>query len=276
MAQNGGAEMAVKLVTREKIAETSSKGNQEKWRDSNLWYKLDQFGYESLAETFTSLLLEHSNIERDTPFTFVRYEMTQLNVRNTIRTGCVSRHFLQNSQSIVTVAHLLKHHYGIPLKYLFDKIPSYKRRIAFLADACKDITGLEFFPQYLTILFEIDGLILNDDRHLNNIAVLEQDGKFDYCPIFDQGAGLLSNTQIFRMDVVPKALISSVRARPFDMTFNHQVNSVRNLYGRQLELPKFTRKQLYEILEPLLEYYPERDRGIIADRVIETVMARQK
>ena len=268
--------MAVKLVTREKIAETSSKGNQEKWRDDNVWYKLDQFGYESLTETFTSLLLEHSNIEKDTPFSFVRYEMAQVNVKNTIRTGCISHHFLDEGQSIVTVAHLLKHHYGVPLNHLFEKIPSCKGRLAFLADACKEITGLEFFPQYLTVLFEIDALILNDGRHLNNIAVIEQDGKFDYCPIFYQGAGLLSNTQIFRMDVVPKDLISSVRARTFDITFNHQVNSIRNLYGRQLELPKFTRKQLYEMLEPLLEYYPERDRGIIADRVIETVIVRQK
>ena len=40
--------MTVQLVTNEKIAETSSKGNQEKWFDgtSGLWYKLDRFGYE--------------------------------------------------------------------------------------------------------------------------------------------------------------------------------------------------------------------------------------
>ena len=41
--------MTVKLVTDEKIAETSSKGNQEKWLEDNRWYKLDQFGYEALA-----------------------------------------------------------------------------------------------------------------------------------------------------------------------------------------------------------------------------------
>ena len=37
--------MSIKLVTNERIAETSSKGNQEKWRDpeTNRWYKLDQF-----------------------------------------------------------------------------------------------------------------------------------------------------------------------------------------------------------------------------------------
>ena len=53
--------MTVQLVSDQKIAETSSKGNQEKWQDGNIWYKLDQFGYEALAEVFTSQLLEYSN-----------------------------------------------------------------------------------------------------------------------------------------------------------------------------------------------------------------------
>ncbi len=45
--------MTIKLYTDDKIAETSSKGNQEKWEDSGIWYKVDQFGYEALAEAFT-------------------------------------------------------------------------------------------------------------------------------------------------------------------------------------------------------------------------------
>ena len=79
--------MTVKLVTDDKIAETSSKGNQEKWLENNRWYKLDQFGYEALAETFTSLFLEQSNIESDTPFHFTRYRMEKLNVHGRDRTG---------------------------------------------------------------------------------------------------------------------------------------------------------------------------------------------
>ena len=57
--------MTIKLVTNQKIAETSSKGNQEKWFDekSNRWYKLDLFGYEALAETVVSALLKKSNVE---------------------------------------------------------------------------------------------------------------------------------------------------------------------------------------------------------------------
>ena len=59
--------MTVCFVTNEKIAETSSKGNQEKWfnKDTNKWYKLDQFGYEALAETLISKLLMRSNIEKE-------------------------------------------------------------------------------------------------------------------------------------------------------------------------------------------------------------------
>ena len=75
MAHCVGNQMTVHLVSDKKIAETSSKGNQEKWRDGGLWYKLDQFGYEALAEVFTSQLLECSNIETAFPFTFVRYRM---------------------------------------------------------------------------------------------------------------------------------------------------------------------------------------------------------
>ena len=52
--------MKIQLVTNEKIAETSSKGNQEKWFDSTLnkWYKVDQFGYEALSESVVSKILE--------------------------------------------------------------------------------------------------------------------------------------------------------------------------------------------------------------------------
>lgn len=267
--------MTVRLVTDEKAAETASKGNQEKWLDGGRWYKLDQFGYEALAETFTSMLLEDSNLETEVPFRFTRYQMERLKVHSRERTGCSSENFLQPGQSIVTLAHLFKQHLGGPLKYTLERLPSDKRRIAYLGDATADITGLKAFPQYLTLLFEIDALILNDDRHLNNIAVIAQEGGFDYCPIFDQGAGLLSNTQVSRMDIAPKALISTLRARPFNTTFNRQVKTIQSLYGKQLYIRKFSRDKLTEMLQPLLFYYPDRDRGIISDRVCEIVLSRQ-
>ncbi len=270
--------MTVKLVTNEKVAETSSKGNQEKWfdKETDKWYKLDQFGYEALTETVISKLLEKSNIEFEMPFSFARYEMERLNVHGRDRTGCSSKNFLKDGQSIITLSHLFSRHLGMSLKEKLERLPSDKKRIEYLATATAEYTGLKQFPQYLTLLFEIDALFLNDDRHLNNIAVIEEKGKFDYCPIFDNGAGLLSNTQFSPMDIDPKGLIKGVVARPFNTSFTRQINTARSLYGVSLKMPKLTRKEIIELLIPMLEYYAERDRGIISDRVIECILARQK
>lgn len=268
----------IKLVTDEKIAETSSKGNQEKWFDAetNQWYKLDQFGYEALSETLISILLEKSNIEKDTPFTFVRYDPVRVVVHNRERTGCVSDNFLKEGQSVITINHLLSRVLGYSLKDKLLSLTSDKKRIAYLVEATKDCAGLDYFGEYLTLLFEIDSLFLNDDRHLNNIAVIKYGDKYDYCPIFDNGAGLLSDTRFSPMDIDPKALISSLRARPFNMSFTRQMNTARSLYGKQLSTSILKSEDIMEYLCTILEFYPQMDRAIIADRVVKCVLARQK
>lgn len=270
--------MELHFVTDDKIAETSSKGNQEKWYDAetNRWYKLDQFGYEALSECAVSAMLEYSNIEADTPFTFVRYDMESINAHGRRRTGCSSPNFLSAGQSIVTLSHLLNRVLDAPLKEKLDRLSGDKKRIQYLAEQTAEYTGLEYFPEYLTLIFEVDSLFLNDDRHLNNIAVIEKNGKYNYCPIFDNGAALLSNTQLSQMDIMPKALMSVLKARLFNTTFTRQMKSAEALFGRQLRIPQFSRVQIRQIIAPMLEYYAERDRGIIADRVAECVISRQK
>lgn len=276
MDRNGEFCMTVKLYSDDKIAETSSKGNQEKWLDSNRWYKLDQFGYEALAETLISKLLEMSNIQTDTEFQFVHYQMEKLYVHGRERTGCSSENFLKQNHSIITLSHLFRREFSEPLKKQLGKLSSDKKRIAYLANTTAELTGLKKFPQYLTLLFEIDSLFLNDDRHLNNIAVIDCGDHFDYCPIFDNGAGLLSNTMIAPMDIEPKALIRSAKARPFNTTFNRQAGTACNLYGKQLEIPQFSKSQIQKLVEPLLLYYPERDRGIVFDRISTCIQIRQR
>ncbi len=276
MDSNGGCAMTVRLVSDQKIAETSSKGNQEKWLEDGRWYKLDQFGYEALAEVFTSLLLSYSNIETDTPFSFTRYRMERLHVHGRDRTGCSSENFLRPGESLITLSHLLRQYLGSPLPETLARLSSNRKRMAYLADATSEITGLREFPQYLTMLFEIDALVLNDDRHLNNIAVLSQNGTFRYCPIFDQGAGLLSNVMYAPMDIIPQSLITSVKAKPFQTTFNRQIKAMQALFGSQLHIPQFARSGLREMVESLLSYYPARDRELIADRVCEVILTRQK
>ena len=79
--------MSIKLTTGDRIAETSSKGNQEKWLESGRWYKLDLFGYEGLAETVISTLLRQTNVEA-LGFRYVPYRMERLEVHRRVRNGC--------------------------------------------------------------------------------------------------------------------------------------------------------------------------------------------
>jgi len=264
----------IKLYSDDKIAETSSKGNQEKWQDNGRWYKLDQFGYEGLAEVTVSNLLKLSSIEHNTPFKFVRYSPEIINAHGIDRTGCSSKNFLKKGQSIVTLSHLFRS-YGMPLTESLSRLTSDKRRIAFIAEKTAELTGLDMFPQYLTLIFETDALFLNNDRHLNNIAVLECNGKYDYCPIFDNGAALLSNMMDYPMNIDPEALIKSVHARPLNTTFNRQMIHAVRLYGIQLDIMRITTSDIRKAISDSLEFYPDRDRGIITDRVMTTIEMRQ-
>ena len=86
-----------------------------------------------------------------------------------------------------------------------------------------------------SILGFTDMLFGNEDRHLNNIAVLRRDEGFDYCPLFDFGAGLLSNTRDYPLDIEPRAHLWLLRALPLGTTFGRHVQAAQTVYGPQLE-----------------------------------------
>jgi len=76
--------------------------------------------------------------------------------------------------------------------------------------------------------------------------------------------------------IVENPVLRVGKARPFHTTFNRQLHTVQALYGKQLRIPRFTRDELMQDLRPLLEYYASRDCGLIADRVCDTIIMRQK
>lgn len=127
---------------------------------------------------------------------------------------------------------------------------------------------------HIVIIHSALAVDVSPARHLNNIAVIEQGGRYGYCPIFDNDAGLLSNTQLSQMDIDPKALVAVLRARPFNTTFTRQMNAARSLAGKQLLLPKMSAADIWKAVQPMLEYYPARDRGIIS--VTTCILNRQK
>lgn len=262
----------MKLLSGDRISLTSSLGDQEKWRtEDGQWVKLDHFGYESLAEYLASRLIDKVIPEDMKGLKIVRYDMTTCEYHGIIRTGAVSRDFKKDNESIVTVSRLLKKVTGDDLGRVFGGMKNDRERISFIAESVKSVTGLNDFPRYMALLFEIDGLILNDDRHLNNIAVIEEGGRFSLCPVFDNGAAFMSNQMYKRMDIDPKYLAGRCSARPLNISYRRQVKIVRELYGSQIREYSVDEEYVRTAIAPALEYYPERDRDIILSRVLASL-----
>lgn len=257
--------MPVRLTTGNRIAETSSKGNQEKWMENGCWYKLDLFGYEGLAETVTSQLLQQTNID-ELGFRYVTYRMERMEAHRRMRNGCSSPNFLMSGESILTLADLFRKGIGPQWQKIASRQPNLSAKVRWMVEQTVSLTGLQRFGDYMTLLFEVDMLFGNEDRHLNNIAVLRRGEMFDYCPIFDFGAGLLSNIRDYPMEVDPGALIKNLRAQPLNTTFARQVRAAQSVYGSQLK-NFFSMADVTAVLEEPLQFYSERDRAYIGDRV---------
>jgi hypothetical protein len=138
--------------------------------------------------------------------------------------------------------------------------------VAWIAEQVARLTGLERFGAYLTLLFEVDMLFCNEDRHLNNIAVLRRGEGFEYCPVFDFGAGLLSNTRDYPMNLDPKSMVSTIRALPTDCIFTRQVHAAQECFGPQLRCD-FTAEDVKDALDEPLSFYARRDVPYTRKRV---------
>ena len=138
--------MSIRLTTGSRIAETSSKGNQEKWLADGRWYKLDLFGYEGLAEAVTSALLAQTNTGA-LGFRYVTYRMERLEVHGHTRNGCSSANFLRQGEAILTLAELLRKGVGPDWQTTVNRLPNLQSRLAWLVEQVERLTGLYSHPQ---------------------------------------------------------------------------------------------------------------------------------
>jgi len=240
----------------------SSKGNQLKWRDGDTWYKADYTGYEGLAEYVISHLITNSSLTSDE---YVLYTLEQISYKTNVYNGVKSRNFLKDDWQIITLERLFKNVYGRSLNSMIYRTQSIDDRLRLLVSETIRITGLRDFGIYMSRMLTIDSFFLNEDRHTHNIAVLVNDRQeYDYCPIFDQGAALLSDTTMdYPMTGEIYTMIDSVRPKTFCDDFIEQVDVAERLYGRNIEF-RFTNKDVDDILGKVPE-------GMYSSEVIERV-----
>ena len=100
---------------------------------------------------------------------------------------------------------------------------------------------------------------LNEDRHTHNIAVLMNGkGDYAYCPIFDNGAGLLADTTMdYPLSGDVYALMDRVQSKTISSEFNEQLakNDVTELLEKAEEYPEEIRNRVEMIIFAQMRKY---------------------
>lgn len=233
----------------------SSKGNQLKWENEGLWYKADYTGYEGLAEYIISHLLQKSTLKKEE---FVLYDLEEIKYKTKVYTGVKSNSFLEGGWQLITLERLFDNFFGKSLYKSIYAICDHEKRLQFLVGQVERITGLKQFGMYLNKLLTIDAVFLNEDRHTHNIAVLmNEKGEFAYCPIFDNGAGLLSDiTMDYPLKEDLYELMQESKAKTICEDYVEQLDISEELYGGNIKF-SFTEKDVEELLKPVTEYSEE-------------------
>lgn len=232
----------------------SSKGNQLKWEKDGYWYKADYAGYEGLSEYIVSALLEFSNLNTEE---YVSYQTEEMRYKQGQYFGCKSRNFLPEGWKLITMERLFQAMYGKSLHQSIYSIRDYTERVEFFVEHTIRVTGLKDFGNYLCKLLTLDAFFLNEDRHTHNIAVLlDESGRYHYCPVFDNGAALLSDTTLdYPLTGTVNKMIPQAEAKTICGNFDEQLDTMESLYGRPICF-RFG----YEDVEKLLSeepFYPK-------------------
>ena len=87
-------------------------------------------------------------------------------------------------------------------------------RIEHTIQFIKDLAGIDI-TDYLRKTFTLDMITLNEDRHFNNLGLLEKDSHFRQVPIFDNGNSLLTTNVSVNWHFPVEDNVKRVIARPF-------------------------------------------------------------
>lgn len=175
-------------ISDEYLVRTSgtSDGTQDKYFKDDYWFKLDRYGGEGIAETVASSILRESGLA---PKLFVEYKPCLINGKS----GCYSKNFLSEEESFITLYRLYKNVTGRDLATVCSKM-DYDDAIEYVISFIKEQTNLDIH-EYLANTFCLDMLILNEDRHFNNLGIIYDETNFKIAPIFDNGKSFLIGNQ---------------------------------------------------------------------------------
>lgn len=189
------------------MQEGTSEGTQIKYKKDGYWYKKDSRGNEGLTEYLVSELMRYTSLKDEE---YIKYENGTINGTS----GCRSKNFLKKGQELITLYRLYYNETGKNLAAVLNGMELMEERIEYVIDFVKQSCKIDI-RDYLKKVLTLDMLVLNEDRHLNNLAIIMEDESFYPAPIFDNGVSLLTTNQSVNWNFPMEENVKRVTARPF-------------------------------------------------------------
>ena len=186
----------------------TSEGTQVKYYKNGYWYKEDSYGGEANSEYLVSGLLTFSDLKEKE---YVLYELGEINGK----AACRSKNFLSEGEEFITLYRYYELTTGKKINEDILKYETPQARADFVLNffekACSiDLTG------YFSKIFTLDYIILNEDRHFNNLGIVyTNEGIYKQAPIFDNGKSLLVGNPSINKRLPIEENVKRVVARPF-------------------------------------------------------------
>lgn len=200
----------------------TSEGTQIKYYKDGFWYKKDSRGKEGLTEYLVSKLLTFSDLQKDE---YILYEQGEINGIS----GCRSKNFLGKEDELITFYRLYQNQFGKDLSKVIAQMETMEERIEYVIRFIKESCKLDV-REYLAKIIQLDALVLNEDRHLNNLALIYREDHFICAPIFDNGVSLLTANQSVNWNFPVSENVKRVIARPFSGSHRKMIKYFGNAF----------------------------------------------
>lgn len=203
----------------------TSEGTQIKYKKDGYWYKLDTNGREGLCEYLASHLLTYSDLKSDE---YILYEQGMINGTP----GCRSKDYLADkNDEFITIYRLYYNEFGRNLAEVLAGFDRVEERIEYTISFVKQSCGIDI-TDYLAKTITLDSIILNEDRHVNNLALIGSDQGFRPAPIFDNGHSLLTVNRSVNRNFPMEDNVRRVIAKPFSGSYQ----AMLKFFGKGFQL----------------------------------------
>ena len=214
------------------VDQGTSDGTQIKYYYENKWYKVDRYGDEGQVEELASKILEISGLPDDQ---YVKYEQILINGKP----GCVSDNFLQEGETFITLYRLYSNIRGGDLTTVTSRM-DYDEAIDYVLEFIREATSLDL-REYLANIFTLDALILNEDRHFNNLGLIYDGEIFRPAPIFDNGKSLFIGNKNFDQSRSMKDNKKEAFSKGFSGSFSLNLSYLKKYASLRIDYDKLAK-----------------------------------